>query len=120
MNEELETSKEELQSLNEELATLNSQLEDKVRELEEINNDLGNLLVSTDIATLFLDRRFHIRRYTPAATRLLSLLPSDIGRAITDITRRFEDVTLLDDARKVESPPKSPPGRRVRTRCLVE
>jgi two-component system CheB/CheR fusion protein len=51
MNEELETSKEELQSLNEELTTLNSQVEDKVRELEETNNDLGNLLVSTAIAT---------------------------------------------------------------------
>jgi PAS domain S-box-containing protein len=100
-NEELETSKEELQSLNEELTTLNSQLEDKVHELEDINNDLGNLLVSTDIATLFLDRRFYIRRYTPAATRLFSLIPSDIGRAMTDITRRFDDDRLLEDARKV-------------------
>jgi two-component system CheB/CheR fusion protein len=100
-NEELETSKEELQSLNEELTTLNSQLEDKVRELEDTNNDLSNLLVSTNIATLFLDRRLHIRRYTPAATRLLSLIPSDIGRAITDITCRFDDPKLLDDARRV-------------------
>ena len=100
-NEELETSKEELQSLNEELTTLNSQLEDKVHELEDINNDLGNLLVSTDIATLFLDRRFHIRRFTPAATRLFSLIPPDVGRSISDITRSFEDSDLVDDARKV-------------------
>jgi len=100
-NEELETSKEELQSLNEELVTLNSQLEDKVHELEETNNDLGNLLISTDIATLFLDRRFRIRRYTPATTQLFRLIASDIGRTVTDITRRFEDPTLIADARRV-------------------
>jgi len=100
-NEELETSKEELQSLNEELTTLNSQLEDKVHELEDTNNDLGNLLVSTDIATVFLDRRLHIRRYTPAATRLFRLIPSDVGRAMADITFGFDDSDLLDDARRV-------------------
>jgi len=99
-NEELETSKEELQSLNEELTTLNSQLEDKVHELEETNNDLNNLLVSTDIATLFLDRNQRIRRYTPAVGKLMSLIPSDIGRLVTDITWRFEDADLLSDARR--------------------
>ncbi len=100
-NEGLEASKEELRSLNEGLTTLNSQLEGKVRELEEANNDLSNLLVSTDIATLFLDRRLHIRRYTPAVTRLMGLRPCDVGRAMTGITRRFEDAALLDDVRKV-------------------
>ncbi len=100
-NEELETSKEELQSLNEELTTLNSQLEDKVHELEETTNDLSNLLVSTEIATLFLDRRFRIRRYTPAIGGLMRLIPSDVGRAVTDITWRFQDDRLLDDATAV-------------------
>jgi two-component system, chemotaxis family, CheB/CheR fusion protein len=97
-NEELETSKEELQSLNEELITLNSQLEDKVHELEETTNDLSNLLSSTEIATVFLDRHFRIRRYTPAMGNLMRLISSDIGRAVTDITWRFEDPRLLDDA----------------------
>ncbi|NEV64798.1 chemotaxis protein CheB [Thiorhodococcus minor] len=100
-NEELETSKEELQSLNEELTTLNSQLEDKVTELEEINNDLSNLLVSTEIATVFLDRYLRIRRYTPAVGDLMRLIPSDIGRLVTDITWSFEDEALLADARAV-------------------
>jgi two-component system CheB/CheR fusion protein len=69
-NEELETSKEELQSLNEELSTVNSQLQVKVDELEVKTNDLNNLLSSTDIATIFLDRDFQIKWFTASTTRL--------------------------------------------------
>ncbi len=97
-NEELEASKEELQSLNEELTTANSQLESKIGELEAANNDLDNLLTSTEIATLFLDKDLQIRRFTPAATRLFSLIPSDIGRPVIDIAQKFSDTDLLSDA----------------------
>lgn len=100
-NEELETSKEELQSLNEELNTVNIRLHEKVDELESANNDVTNLLGSTSIATIFLDRDFKVMRYTPAITRLLSLIPSDVGRPIVDITRKFVDDALLSDARQV-------------------
>ncbi len=100
-NEELETSKEELQSLNEELSTVNSQLEEKVRELEATNDDLDNLLSSTDIATIFLDRELHIQRFTPPATRLFNLIGTDRGRPVDDISRKFDDPNLLDDAREV-------------------
>jgi two-component system CheB/CheR fusion protein len=100
-NEELETSKEELQSLNEELTTLNSQLEEKIHELETTNNDLSNLLASTDLATVFLDRGLRIKRFTPASMRLMRLIPADEGRAITDIAWRFSDEELLPDAREV-------------------
>jgi two-component system CheB/CheR fusion protein len=100
-NEELETSKEELQSLNEELITVNSQLEEKVLELERTTNDLQNLLASTNIATIFIDRAFHIQRYTPAATALLYLISGDVGRRLTDIAWRFSDDHLLDEAGKV-------------------
>ncbi len=81
-NEEMETSKEELQSLNEELNTINVRLQEKVDELESANNDVVNLLASTSIATVFLDKEFRVKRYTPAITRLLSLIPSDLGRPI--------------------------------------
>ncbi len=100
-NEELETSKEELQSLNEELTTVNSQMEEKVVELEAANNDLTNLLTSTHMPTLFLDRGFRIKRFTPALSRLFSLIASDIDRPITDIASRFPIAELLDDARRV-------------------
>jgi PAS domain S-box-containing protein len=97
-NEELETSREELQSLNEELSTLNSQLQDKVAELEVTTDDLNNLLTSTNIATIFMSEDFRIKRYTPAATQLLNLIPGDIGRPLKDITRRFSDDSLFEDA----------------------
>jgi len=100
-NEEMETSKEELQSLNEELNTINIRLQEKVDELESTNNDVVNLLASTSIATLFLDRGFRIKRFTPAITRLMSLIPTDLGRPIGDILMRFTDEALLDDARRV-------------------
>jgi PAS domain S-box-containing protein len=100
-NEELETSKEELQSLNEELNAVNQRLQEKVIELELAGNDVANLLTSGAVATIFLDRRLQVRRFTPAVTDLLSLIESDIGRPIADITRKFHDDALLDDARRV-------------------
>ena len=54
--EELETSKEELQSVNEELTTVNQELKIKIEELGLTNNDFQNLINSTDIGTIFLDR----------------------------------------------------------------
>jgi two-component system CheB/CheR fusion protein len=100
-NEELETSKEELQSLNEEQETINQQLQQKVNELEDANNDLANLLSSTEIATLFLDRNQRIKRFTPATSRLFHLLPGDVGRPISDVAPLFTDRHLLSDIQSV-------------------
>jgi two-component system, chemotaxis family, CheB/CheR fusion protein len=100
-NEELQTSKEELQSLNEELNTVNAQLGSKVTELEQTNNDLDNLLASANVPTLFLDVHLRVRRFTPNATRLFSLIPSDVGRPIGDITTKYTDADLLPDAEAV-------------------
>jgi two-component system CheB/CheR fusion protein len=98
MNEELESSKEELQSVNEELNTVNTQLQSKITELEVANSDLRNLLASNEVATLCLDRTFRIKWFTPAAHRLFNLLPSDIGRPITDLTLTTIDSTLIENA----------------------
>ncbi len=100
-NEELETSKEELQSLNEELATVNTQLQAKMDELEHTTNDLQSLLASTDIGVLFLDTQFRIRRFTPATTDLLDMIPTDVGRPLSDLAAKFVDPDLIDDARQV-------------------
>lgn len=100
-NEELETSKEELQSLNEELHTVNAQLSTKVDELEARNNDLKNLINSTDIATLCLDRAQRIKWFTPAITRLQRLVPADIGRRIGDFSLEKCGAQLLEHAEGV-------------------
>ncbi len=100
-NEELTTSKEEMQSLNEELQTVNHELQSKVDELSRTNNDMKNLLNSTDIATLFLDGDLRVRRFTTPTARIIKLIPGDTGRAITDIASDLEDSNLADDAREV-------------------
>jgi len=84
-NEELETSKEELQSVNEELATVNNELQTKVADLSRSNNDMNNLLSGTGIATVFVDMRLRILRFTPAATEIINLIPGDVGRPVSDI-----------------------------------
>ena len=100
-NEELETSKEELQSINEELTTVNNQLQSKIIQVEATTNDLANLLSSTDIAVVFLDSKFRVRRFTPAVTDLLELIETDVGRPVTDLAQKFTDDNLLSDARNV-------------------
>ena len=94
-NEEMETSKEELQSLNEELNTVNAELNAKIEQTDTANADLRNILNSTGIATIFLDRNLVIRNFTPAATGLFNLLPRDHGRPLTDIVARVDDVAHL-------------------------
>ncbi len=81
-NEELETSKEELQSVNEELATVNAELQTKVADLSRVNNDMNNLLAGTGIGTVFLDHQLRILRFTPAATQIINLIHSDVGRPV--------------------------------------
>ncbi|WP_130472955.1 PAS domain-containing protein, partial [Candidatus Magnetaquicoccus inordinatus] len=100
-NEELESSKEEMQSLNEELVITNAILDSKVLALEAANNDISNLLSSTDMATVFLDRTLCIKRYTLAATRLLRLIPADLGRPLADIANNLQGVDLLENALSV-------------------
>jgi PAS domain S-box-containing protein len=100
-NEELETSKEEMQSLNEELTTVNAQLRAKMEELQVTSNDLTSLLASTDLAVLFLDTRFRIRRYTPPILDLIELIATDVGRPLSDLARKFTDPQLVSDAEEV-------------------
>lgn len=100
-NEELETSKEELQSLNEELLNVNNQLHAKVEELERANNDLGNLLASAELATIFLDGELRIKRFTEASAKVFNLRPNDVGRPLADVALKLTDDRLLPDAEEV-------------------
>ena len=100
-NEELETAKEEMQSVNEELQTINEELAAKNDLLNKLNNDFQNLLDSTQIATLFLDKELRITRFTPPVTELFRLRETDIGRPITEIAGRMAYVTLATDVAAV-------------------
>ncbi len=100
-NEEITTSKEEMQSLNEELQTVNYELQTKLDELSLLNNDMKNLLESTDIATLFLDNTLCVRRFTAQTAMIINLIPGDVGRPITDIVSKLTYPELDEDARKV-------------------
>ncbi len=99
--EELETSKEELQSTNEELATVNQELKIKIEELALSNNDFRNLINSTDIGAVFLDRSLHVKLSTPRAREVFNLLGSDAGRLLSDITHRLAYPALHEDVRHV-------------------
>ena len=96
--EELETSKEELQSINEELTTVNYELKTKVDETSKINDDLQNLISSTDIATLFVDRRMRIKWFTPRAQDIFNVIDNDAGRSLMDITHHLDYPKLHEDA----------------------
>jgi len=99
--EELETSKEELQSINEELRTVNQELKVKIEETSVASNNLQNIINSTDIGTIFLDRSFRVALYTPAAGSIFNLIPADYGRPLTDITHKLEYQQLQQDAETV-------------------
>jgi two-component system CheB/CheR fusion protein len=100
-NEELTTSKEEMQSMNEELQTVNIELQSKVSDFNETNNDMKNLLNSTDIATLFLDKELNIRRFTNHLTKIIKLRLSDIGRPFTEMVSDLQYPKIVDNAREV-------------------
>ena len=100
-NEELLASKEEFQSLNEELTALNSQLQETLERQRTTADDLQNVLYSTKVATIFLDTRFNIRFFTPATRALFNVIPSDVGRPLTDLKSLATDDALLDDAETV-------------------
>lgn len=123
--EELETSKEELESINEELITVNYELKTKVDETVKINDDLQNLISSSDIATIFVDRSMRVKWFTPKTAALFNLIPEDRGRLLTDITHRLEYPGMIDDAassfnslRLIEHEVRSSDGRWYLARIL--
>lgn len=100
-NEELKTAREEAQSTNEELSSVNQELEEKIDELSQAKDDMKNLLDSTEIAIIFLDTDLRVRRFTPGATDIFNLIESDIGRPITDLSRKFQYEGIEEDLNRV-------------------
>jgi PAS domain S-box-containing protein len=123
--EELETGKEELQSVNEELTTVNQELKGKVDEVARINSDLENLMRSTEIATIFLDRSLQIKLYTPPASEIFNVIPTDVGRPLKHITHNLapdnfsaDAARVLKDLRPIEREVRSSDGRHFIARFL--
>lgn len=100
-NEELTTSKEEMQSLNEELQTVNAELQSKVNDYVRASDDMKNLLNTTEIATLFLDKELNIRRFTDQVSNIFKLRSSDIGRPFTDLVTKLEYPNIGENATQV-------------------
>jgi two-component system CheB/CheR fusion protein len=99
--EELETGKEELQSVNEEIQTVNAELKQKIDELAVSNSDLQNLIISTDLATVFINRDLSIKFYTPRAREIFNLITFDVGRSLSDITHTLDYDGMLADVKRV-------------------
>jgi two-component system CheB/CheR fusion protein len=99
-NEELETAKEELQSTNEELSTVNDELHHRHVALIQANNDLTNLIASVHLPILILSQDLTIRRFTPAAEKVFNVIPSDVGRPLTDINTNLAVKDLADRVRQ--------------------
>ena len=100
-NEEIETSKEELLSLNEELVSVNTELQAQIDQLVSMNDDMNNLMHSTEIMALFLDNDLKIKRYTPRMLELISLMPRDIGRHYYHFVNSIQHDHLTSDIKDV-------------------
>lgn len=99
--EELETSREEIQSINEELTTINQEHQSTIEEQRRTNADLENLVISSEIGTVFLDLELRIRRFTPSVTELFNFVPADEGRPLGHITHHLDFPTLIEDVESV-------------------
>jgi two-component system CheB/CheR fusion protein len=100
-NEELQSTNEELHSVNEELYTVNAEHQRKITQLTELTDDMDNLLRSTEIGTIFLDRALCIRKFTPQIVHAFQILPQDIGRSIDTFSHNILHETLLEDVQRV-------------------
>ncbi|ABK45879.1 putative PAS/PAC sensor protein [Magnetococcus marinus MC-1] len=100
-NEELQSTNEELQSVNEELYTVNAEYQNKIIELTEVNNDLDNLMNSTQVVSVFLDEDLDVRKFTTSSAKLFNILESDIGRPLAHLSHNLQEVDLITLALRV-------------------
>ncbi|KAA5540815.1 chemotaxis protein CheB [Adhaeribacter rhizoryzae] len=100
-NEELQSSNEEMQSLNEELHTVNSEHQLKIKELQELNEDLDNYIRSSNIAQLYLDHDLVIRKFTPSVKEIINIIESDLGRPIHHLSHNLQYADFLENIKHV-------------------
>jgi len=100
-NEELQSTNEELRSSNEELYTINAEYQRKIDELTQLTDDMDNLLRSTHIGVVFLDRQLHLRKFTPLACNVFNIRPSDIDRPLAHFTHNLDCADLFQRLQQV-------------------
>ncbi|HYV94361.1 MAG TPA: chemotaxis protein CheB [Chitinophagales bacterium] len=106
-NEELQSTNEELQSLNEELHTVNAEHQLKIKELQELNDDLNNYMRNSEIGQILVDKKLIIRKFSPVVTTQVNLIASDVGRSLVDITTNFRSLDLINNIKSVMKTEKS-------------
>lgn len=102
-NEELQSSNEELQSVNEEMNTVNAEFQEKLQQIDRIHADLESMTRALGEATVFIDARQHITRFSPDATRVFKLRDTDLGRPLDDIAHNLVYPDLMADLRLTAS-----------------
>lgn len=100
-NEELQSTNEELHSVNEELYTVNTEHQQKIEQITEATDDMNNLLATTRVGVIFLDRELCIRRFTPEIARIFDLLPHDIGRRFTSFLHHLQPENIIRQIEEV-------------------
>jgi len=98
---ELERSRAGLLSANQGLSAANLELQRRATDTAKAHDDLVNLVASSDVATIFLDRDMRILRYTPRIAEFFNVIPADIGRPLLHITTRLDYPRLAEDAAEV-------------------
>ncbi|MGI4021901.1 MAG: chemotaxis protein CheB [Janthinobacterium lividum] len=100
-NEEMQSTNEEMQSINEELHTVNADYQLKNKELLELNVDLNNYFRSNINGQLFVDNDLLLMKFSPGTTKQINLLPTDVGRPLSNISTNIKFETITDDIKRV-------------------
>jgi two-component system CheB/CheR fusion protein len=97
---ELDSAKQELQAVNEQLTTVDQENQRRIGELDQLSAGLQQLLESTGIPTLFLDRDLRIVRFTPQLSEIFHVRDLDVGRPFLDVTHDLICEHIASDARR--------------------
>lgn len=99
--DEFERRNDELLAARDMLAAERDSLRRELAAASQAHDDLGNLVASSDVATLFLDRDMCIVRYTPRIATLFDVTPADVGRPLAHLASRLDRPRLADEAAAV-------------------
>lgn len=98
---DVENSAKKQKLLNKELTARNSQLLELLRRQRSTADELQNILYSTKVATLFLDKSLNVKFHTPATELIFTGISGDVGRPFTGLISLSADTAFVVDARAV-------------------